>query len=94
MRATLQEWRETDSVASGSVAAGNFVNWQTTNTGKFLGVRFFNESTSAINYGWLQLDTGAAGGFPATINSNCYDNTGAGITAGTTPVSLQSYSVD
>lgn len=84
----------TYSVASGGGGAANFVNWQTTNTGKFLGVRFFNESTSAINYGWLQLDTGASGGFPATINSYCYDDTGAGITAGTTPVSLQSYSVD
>ncbi len=84
----------TYSVASGGGGAANFVNWQTTNTGKYLGVRFYNESTAAINYGWLQLDTGAAGGFPATINSYCYDNTGAGITAGTTPVSLQSYSVD
>lgn len=82
------------SVASGSGGAANFVNWQTTNTGKYLGVRFYNESTSAINYGWLQLDTGASAGFPATINSYCYDDTGAAITAGTTPVSLQSYSVD
>lgn len=84
----------TYSVASGGGGAANYVNWQVASTGKYLGVRFFNESTSAINYGWLQLDTGASGGFPATINSYCYDNTGAGITAGTTPVSLQSYSVD
>ncbi len=84
----------TYSVASGGGGAANYVNWQTTNTGKYLGVRFYNESTSAINYGWLQLDTGAAAGFPATINAYCYENTGGSIMTGTTPVSLQSYSVD
>ena len=84
----------TYAVASGGGGAANFVNWQTTNTGKYLGVRFYNESTSAINYGWLQLDTGASGGFPATINSYCYEDNGGAITAGTTPVSLQSYSID
>ena len=81
-------------VSSGGGGAAPYVNWQTTNTGKFLGVRFFNESTSSINYGWLQLDTGASGGFPATINSYCFENNGGAITAGTTPVSLQSYSID
>lgn len=85
---------QTYIVNSGSGGAAPFVNWQTTQTGKYLGVRFFNESTSAINYAWLQLNTGASGGFPATINQFCYDNTGAAITAGTTPVSLQTFSVD
>ena len=84
----------TYAVASGGGGAANFVNWQTTNTGKYLGVRFYNESTSAINYGWLQLDTGPSAGFPATINAYCYENNGGAITAGTTPVSLQSYSID
>ncbi|MBL8297612.1 MAG: hypothetical protein JNN30_04610 [Rhodanobacteraceae bacterium] len=82
------------SVASGGGGAANFVNWQVASTGRFLGVRFFNEATSAINFGWLQLDTGATGGFPATINQYCYDNTGATITAGTTPVALQRFSID
>lgn len=81
-------------VSSGSGGPAPFVNWQTTNTGHYLGVRFYNESTSSINYGWLQLDTGASGGFPATINSYCWEDSGAAITAGTTPVTLQSYSVD
>lgn len=80
--------------SSGGGGAPPYANWQTAQTGKFLGVRFQNEATSALNYGWLQLNTGAAGGFPATITQYCYDNTGAEITAGTTPVSLQRFSVD
>ncbi len=75
---------QTYSVASGGGGAANYVNWQTTTaqTGRYLGVRFFNEATSAINYGYLQVDTGASNGFPATINQVCYENTGAAITAG------------
>lgn len=84
----------TYTTSTGSGGAANFVNWQTTNTGKYLGVRFYNETLSMINYGWLQLDTGASGGFPATINSYCYEDNGGAITTGTTPVSLQSYSID
>jgi hypothetical protein len=67
---------------SGSGGAAPFVNWQTAQTGKYLGIRLNNESTSTINYAWLQMDTGANAGFPATINKYCYDNTGASITAG------------
>lgn len=68
-------------------------SFQTVGT-RFLGVRFMNESTSTMNYGWLEVISGATAGFPATIARYCYDDTGAAITAGTTPVSLQSYSVD
>lgn len=85
---------QTYIVNSGGGGAAPFVNWQTASTGKYLGIRFRNESTSALNYAWLQLNTGASGGFPATINQYCYDNTGAEIQAGTTPVSLQQFSVD
>lgn len=67
--------------------------WRAGATG-FLGVRFTNEATSAANFGWVNITTTAGTGFPATINSYCYDNTGADIMAGTTPVSLQSFSVD
>lgn len=85
----------TFSIASGSGGAANFVNWQTANTGKYLGVRFFNEATSSVNYGWIQLDTGAAGGFPATLIQYCYQNDGTQIqTGGTVPVELQGFSVD
>jgi len=85
---------QTYSTAAGGGGAANYVNWQTANTGKYLGVRFYNEATSAINYGWAQIDTGASGGFPATINQYCYDNTGAAINTGTTPVTLQQFGVD
>ena len=75
---------QTYSTATGGGGPANFVNWQTTTaqTGRYLGVRFYNEATSAINYGWLQMDTGATNGFPATINQFCYENTGAAITTG------------
>ena len=32
-------------------------DWRTTNTGKYLGVRFWNESAGAIQYAWMQIDT-------------------------------------
>lgn len=63
-------------------------------TGALVGFRFFNETTSAINFGWAEFNTTAPGGFPATIVRYCYQNDGTEIPAGTTPVSLQSYSVD
>lgn len=96
---------ETVVLASGApvspTPAPNFYNqfqtrgtaFQTAGT-RFLGVKFMNESTAATNYGWVEIISGATAGFPATISRYCYDDTGAGITAGTTPVSLQSYSVD
>lgn len=67
--------------------------WRVAQTGGYLGIRVFNESTSTMNYGWIQANTGPSG-FPFTINSYCYQNDGTEITAGTTPVSLQQFSVD
>lgn len=82
------------STFSGATAtAANMADWRAGVTG-FLGVRFTNESTAAVNYGWLNITTTAGNGFPATINSFCFENTGSSIMAGTTPVSLQSFSVD
>ena len=82
------------SVASGGGGDVNYVNIRATQTGGYLGVRFQNEATAAVNYGWLQMNTTAPSGFPATITSYCYQNNGTAITAGTTPVSLQNFSVD
>jgi hypothetical protein len=67
------------SVAAGGGGAANFVNFSTAGT-KILGVRFFNEATSAINFGYVQMEKGAAGGFPAAITRIVYENTGAAIT--------------
>jgi PEP-CTERM motif len=45
-----------------------------------LGFRFFNETTSAINYGYVQLSSTATSGFPLTIVRYAYDNAGVPIT--------------
>jgi len=45
-----------------------------------LGFRFFNEGTSAINYGYLTYQTAGSNGFPGTITGWSFDNTGAAIT--------------
>lgn len=74
--------------------SGTPVAWRAGVTGGYVGIRFNNEGTVATNYGWVQMTTTAASGFPATITAFCFDNTGAAIIAGTTPVSLQKFSVD
>ncbi len=63
-------------------------------TNGYVGVAFNNEGTATTNYGWASMTTTGPSGFPATINQYCYQNDGTGIMAGTTPVSLQSYSID
>jgi len=45
-----------------------------------LGFRFFNENTSAINYGYLTITTGSSSGFPATITGWSFENSGGQIT--------------
>lgn len=67
----------------------------------YLGVKFVNEAAgNIVNYGWVRFTPTAAAssapgaGYPAVVNSWCYQNDGTAITAGTTPVDLQSYSVD
>jgi hypothetical protein len=45
-----------------------------------LGFSFFNETTSALNYGYLRMTNGGTTGFPATITSWSFENTGAAIT--------------
>lgn len=82
------------STFSGATAtAANMADWRAGVTG-YLGVRFTNDNTSQVNFGWINITTTAGNGFPATINGFCFDNTGADIMAGTTPVSLQSFSVE
>lgn len=45
-----------------------------------LGFRFFNEGTGAINYGYMFLTSGGSNGFPLTIQSWSYENSGGAIT--------------
>ena len=47
-----------------------------------LGFRFYNETTSATNYGYLTITNTATSGFPATVTNWSYENTGAAITVG------------
>lgn len=54
---------------------------------RFLGFRFFNEATGAINYGYARITTTSPNGYPATIVSIVYENAGTPITipGGATP---------
>ncbi len=42
-------------------------------------MRFRDEISSSIVYGWLHLTTTAPLGFPATIEGWCYEDSGASI---------------
>lgn len=53
---------------------------------EFLGLRFVNDTTGTINYGWVEFTTTGNTGFPATINRFAYENTGTSILAGQTGV--------
>jgi hypothetical protein len=63
----------TFSTSSGSAQTLAF---QATGT-HTLGLRFFNESTSAINYGVLSMVTTGPEGFPATITGWSFENSGS-----------------
>lgn len=77
-----------------NTTTGGGTNWQTALTDVYYGLRFLNSVTSTVNYGWIRMSTSAPTGVPATINQYCYDDSGAEIAAGTTPVSLQQFSID
>lgn len=59
---------------------GDTSAWQAGVEGGYLGVRFRNEATDTIDYGWVRLSTTAPLGFPATILDWCYEDAGDGIT--------------
>ncbi len=48
----------------------------------YVGVRFTNEATGLLTYGWLLMNTSSGNGFPATIVSWGYQTDGTAITAG------------
>lgn len=51
----------------------------------YLGVKFLNETTSVVDYGYVHFQTTGTTGFPATILDYSYDNTGAAITIAAVP---------
>ena len=63
-----------------SIAASTAGSPYVTTGTNILGFRFFNEATSAVDYGYLSFSTTAPSGFPATVLSWSYDDTGAPIT--------------
>ena len=67
------------SVFSTVIAGTTGSPFLTTGT-HILGFRFFNESTSAINFGYMTMSNTATNGFPTTVLSWSFDDTGAAIT--------------
>jgi hypothetical protein len=46
----------------------------------YVGIAFYNESTHAVNYGYLHMTTAGPLGFPAEVHDWAYDSSGAAIT--------------
>ena len=66
------------STFSASSAAPQAAAFQTSGT-HTLGFRFFNESTAAVNFGFLTMTSTGPVGFPATVTGWSFENTGAAI---------------
>jgi hypothetical protein len=72
-----------DVVGPGStyVATANTTGTAFRNTGtEYVGIRFTNEVTAAINYGYVEIHTTSPNGTPVLITRYVYENTGAAIT--------------
>jgi hypothetical protein len=74
------------SVFSRAGFTGDTTAWTVGVTNGYLGFRFRNETSSRINYGWALISTTAPLGFPMTVHSWCFDDTGAIIQTGGVPV--------
>ena len=58
-----------------TAGATAFANFQTPTGRKTLGIRFFNDASGALHYGYIVIDTTASNGFPATIRRIVYEGT-------------------
>lgn len=67
------------STFSNSASNVQTTAFQTTGTHR-MGFRFFNEATSAVNYGYLTMQTTGPLGFPATVTGWSFENNGGAIT--------------
>ena len=67
-----------DSAFTREGFTGDTSAWMAGTSG-YLGMRFRDETTAAIIYGWLALSTTAPLGFPATIEGWCYEDGGSAI---------------
>src|SRR4051794_23991305 len=77
----------TFTAAAGGGGPGSTINYQTAGQ-HILGFQFTNENTGIVNYGYAVINNGASAGFPATIVSYSYENTGAAITVVPEPTSF------
>ncbi|MBL8298757.1 MAG: hypothetical protein JNN30_10480 [Rhodanobacteraceae bacterium] len=64
---------------SRAAITGDVSAWQTGVTRGYLGLRFRNEQSGQINYGWIQLSTSTGLGFPVTVHGWCLDDSGAAV---------------
>ncbi|MCQ4166278.1 hypothetical protein [Tahibacter harae] len=69
-----------DALFSRAGFDGDTSLWQAGLSQAYLGLRFKNEGSGAINYGWIRLSTQPPLGFPVTIHDWCYDDAGAPAT--------------
>jgi len=76
-----------ESLFTRAAFTGNTEAWQAGVSG-YLGLRFRDEASGAIRYGWLQLSTSAPLGFPALIEGWCYEDSGAAITIPSLPTDV------
>lgn len=78
---------------TGNSSAATMLTWRAGVTNGNLGMRFVEGGSTY--YAWMNVTTVGPQGTPMTINNWCFDNTpDTAIPVGTTPVSLQSYSID
>lgn len=78
---------------TGNSSTASMATWRAGVTNGNLGMRFVEGGSTY--YAWLNVTSVGPQGTPVTINNWCFDNTpDTAIPVGTTPVSLQSYSID
>lgn len=67
-----------------TIAASTPLNFNSSSN--YIGFRFFNEATSTVNYGWMQIMlSGSQTSQPRAIVSYAYDDAGMGVQAGVVP---------
>jgi hypothetical protein len=69
-----------DSLFTRAAFTGDTSAWQAGVAEGYLGMRFTNEATGLLNYGWLRLRSSAPLGFPLTVVQWCYDDSGDALT--------------
>ncbi len=70
-----------------ALGAANAIRWRAGADG-YLGFRFVNPTTSAVNYGYARIQSTGPTGFPLTIVSYAYNRLGNPITIPTASVTL------